>query len=201
MSLLVATVSVVVAASIGSLLGFAAGYLAGRLSGVIMGVLDIMLAFPALVLALALTTFLGASSTNVIIAISFVAIPVFGRLARTQTMTYASRDFVTASRVTGARAVRTLRVEIVPNVAPPIIAYALVFAAIAIVIEGGLSFIGLGVPPPKPSWGAIIAAGQPKLDRSPHISLIPAAVMFVTVLALNTVGEGIRRHLDRRGGA
>ncbi len=70
----------------------------------------------------------------------------------------------------------------------------------AIVIEGGLSFLGLGVPPPKPSWGAIIAAARPKLDRSPHISLIPAAVMFVTVLALNTVGEGIRRHLDRRRG-
>lgn len=193
-SLFVAFTSVVVAASIGCVLGFVAGYLRGRVTSVIMGVLDIMLAFPALILALALTTFLGPGAKNVVLAISFVAIPIFGRLARAQTLSYRQRDFVTASLASGASSARTLFVEIVPNVAPPIIAFALVFAAVAIVIEGGLSFLGLGVPPPNPSWGGMIAAGQARLDRAPHISLIPAVVMFVTVLSLNTVGETIRSY-------
>jgi peptide/nickel transport system permease protein len=165
-----------------------------------MGVLDIMLAFPALVLAMAMTAFLGASAQNVGLVIAFVAIPVFGRLAQAQTLSFSRREFVTASRASGATGTRTLFTEIVPNVAPPVIAFAPLFAAVAIVIEGGLSFLGLGVPPPDPAWGGIIASGQAKLDQSPHISLIPAAVMFLTVLALNIAGDGIRVHYEHGGG-
>ena len=199
-SMLVAFFSVLIAASIGTLLGLVAGSAEGRIGSVIMGVLDIMLAFPALVLALALTAFLGASARDVVIAISFVAIPVFGRLARAQTLTFSKREFVVASHASGATATRTLVTEIVPNVLPPILAFALLFAAVAIAIEGGLSFLGLGVPPPDPSWGGIIAAGQAKLDQAPHVSLIPAGVMFLTVLALHTAGEGVRSHFDRLAG-
>lgn len=199
-SMLVAFCSVAVAASIGMLLGLLAGSLEGRVNGLIMGVLDIMLAFPALVLAMALTAFLGASARNVALVITFVAIPVFGRLAQAQTLSFSRREFVTASRASGATSTRTLFTEIVPNVAPPVVAFALLFAAVAIVIEGGLSFLGLGVPPPKPAWGGIIASGQAKLDQSPHISLIPAAVMFLTVLALNLAGDAIRTHYESGGG-
>ena len=199
-SMLVAFSSVLVAATIGTLLGLLAGSIRGRFASVIMGGLDIMLAFPALVLALALTAFLGASARNVVIAISFVAIPVFGRLARAQTLAFSQREFVVASRASGATGTRTLFTEIVPNVIPPILAFALLFSAVAIVIEGGLSFLGLGVPPPDPSWGGIIASGQAKLDQSPHVSFIPAAVMFLTVLALNTAGDSVRSHFQRIGG-
>jgi peptide/nickel transport system permease protein len=199
-SMLVAFFSVVVAATIGMLLGLVAGSIEGRGRGLIMGVLDIMLAFPALVLAMAMTAFLGASARNVGLVIAFVAVPVFGRMAQAQTLTFSKREFVTASRASGATSSRTLFTEILPNVIPPILAFALLFAAVAIVIEGGLSFLGLGVPPPDPSWGGIIAGGQAKLDQSPHISLIPAAVMFLTVLALNIAGDGVRVHFDSAGG-
>lgn len=199
-SLMVAFASVAIAAVIGSALGLIAGYVGKRVEGFIMGALDTLLAFPALVLALALAVFLGAGGRNVVIAVAFVAIPVFGRLARAQTLSVGKQDFVLVSRSTGASRTRTLVTEIVPNVAPSIFSFALVFAAIAIVIEGGLSFLGLGVPPPKPAWGAIIASGQPKLDQAPHISIVPSILMFVTVLALNTVGEQLKaRFADASG--
>ena len=136
-SLLVAFVSSVVAAVIGSLLGFLAGYVRGRTERVVMSAMDVMLAFPTLIFALALVAFLGASTGNVIIAIAVIAVPVFARLVRAQTLTYSEREFVVASRATGATDRRTLLTEIAPNVVPSILAFALVLAALAIVIEGG----------------------------------------------------------------
>ena len=195
-SLLVAFVSSVVAAAIGSLLGFVAGYVRGRTERVVMSAMDVMLAFPTLIFALALVAFLGASTRNVIIAIAVIAVPVFARLVRAQTLTYSEREFVIASRATGATDRRTLLTEIAPNVVPSILAFALVLAALAIVIEGGLSFLGLGVPLPTPAWGNIISSGQRELEDAPHISLIPGVLMFLTVLALNTVGERLRVHFD-----
>jgi peptide/nickel transport system permease protein len=195
-SLLVAFVSAVLAATVGSLFGFVAGYMRGRTERVVMSSMDVMLAFPTLVLALALVAFLGASTRNVIIAIAVIAVPVFARLVRAQTLSYSEREFVVASRATGATDRRTLLSEIAPNVLPSILAFALVLAALAIVIEGGLSFLGLGVPLPTPTWGSIISAGQPDLDSAPHISLIAGILMFITVLALNTMGERLRAHFD-----
>jgi peptide/nickel transport system permease protein len=195
-SLIVAFVSSVVAATLGSLFGFLAGYVRGRTERVVMSTMDVMLAFPTLIFALALVAFLGASTRNVIIAIAVIAVPVFARLVRAQTLTYSEREFVVASRATGATDRRTLITEIAPNVVPSILAFALVLAALAIVIEGGLSFLGLGVPLPTPAWGNIISSGQQELDDAPHISLIPAVLMFLTVLALNTAGERLRVHFD-----
>jgi peptide/nickel transport system permease protein len=195
-SLFVAFLSSVVAATIGSLFGFLAGYLRGRTERVVMSAMDVMLAFPTLVFALALVAFLGASTRNVIIAIAVVAVPVFARLVRAQTLSYSEREFVVASRATGATDRRTLLTEIAPNVVPSILAFALVLAALAIVIEGGLSFLGLGVPLPTPTWGSIISSGQKDLDTAPHISLIPGLLMFLTILALNTAGERLRVHFD-----
>jgi peptide/nickel transport system permease protein len=195
-SLIVAFVSALFAALVGSLFGFMAGYFRGRTEGVVMGAMDILLAYPALVLALALTAFLGPSTRNVIIAITFIAIPVFARLVRAQTLTYAEREFVLASRAAGATDRRTLITEIAPNVAPSILAYGLVLAALAILIEGALSFLGQGVPLPTPAWGSTIAAGQPELETAPHISLITGVLIFLTVLALNTAGDRLRAHFD-----
>jgi peptide/nickel transport system permease protein len=199
-SLLVAFLSSVVAAAVGSLFGFLAGYVRGRTERVVMSAMDVMLAFPTLIFALALVAFLGASTRNVIIAIAVVAVPVFARLVRAQTLTYGEREFVVASRATGATDRRTLLTEIAPNVAPSILAFALVLAALAIVIEGGLSFLGLGVPLPTPAWGNIIASGQRELDTAPHVSLIPGILMFLTVLALNTAGERLRVHFEGQDG-
>jgi peptide/nickel transport system permease protein len=195
-SLIVAFISASAAAILGSLLGFVAGYFRGRTEGVVMGAMDILLAYPALVFALALTAFLGPSATNVIIAITFIAVPIFARLVRAQTLTYAEREFVLASRAAGATDRRTLMTEIAPNVAPSILAFALVLAALAILIEGALSFVGAGVPLPTPTWGSIISSGQQDLETAPHISLITSGIIFLTVLALNTAGDRLRAHFD-----
>jgi len=197
-SLLVAFLSSTFAVIIGSLFGFVAGYFRGRTEGLVMGAVDVLLAFPALVFALALTAFLGPSTRNVILAITVIAVPIFARLVRAQTLSYAEREFVLASRATGATEPRTLLTEIAPNVAPSILAFALVLAALAILIEATLSFLGLGVPLPTPTWGSIISSGQGELDTAPHISLITGGLIFVTVLALNTAGERLRAHFDSR---
>ena len=133
-----------------------------------------MLSFPPLVLALALTAFLGASQKNVILAIAVVAIPVFGRLVRAQSLAIAERDFVLSARASGAAVRASCVTEIAPNVAPAICAYAVLLAAIAIVVEGSLSFLGLGVPPPTATWGSIVAAVRRELDSAPHIFFFPA---------------------------
>jgi peptide/nickel transport system permease protein len=144
------------------------------------------------VLALALTAFLGASTRNVVIAITIVATPVFGRLVRAQTLSISQRDFVTVARSTGASDGRILFTEIAPNVLPSILAYCLALSALAIVVEGSLSFLGIGVPPPTPTWGSTIASGRRELARASHIVLIPTAIMFISVLALNVLGDKLR---------
>lgn len=196
-SLTIGVLSSLLGGVLGSLLGFTAGFLRGRTEAVIVSLMDALLAFPSLVLALAVTAFLGASARNVIVAIGIVATPVFGRLVRAQTLTIAERDYVLAARSSGASRRRILAVEVAPNVLPAVAAYAVLIAAIAIVVEGSLSFLGLGVPLPTPTWGSIVAGGQGELDEAPHIFLFPVLMIFVTVLALNTVGD----HLRARFGA
>lgn len=199
-SLVVAFSIAGISAVIGSALGFVAGYFRGRIDAVVVSTMDVLLAFPTLIFALALTTFLGPSQRNVVLALSVVAVPVFARVVRAQTLSYSEREFVIASRASGASDTRTLFTEVAPNVVPAIVAFGLVLAALAIVVEGTLSFLGLGVPLPTATWGTIVASGQGELRDAAHISLIPSAVMFLTVLALNTVGERLRSHFDATGG-
>lgn len=195
-SLLIGFLSAALAAIGGSVLGIVAGYFRGRLEGVLVSAMDAMLAFPSLIFALALTAFLGTSMRNVIIAITVVSIPVFGRVVRAQTLTIGERDFVLAARASGTRDLRILATEIAPNVAPAVVAFTILLAALAIVVEGSLSFLGLGVPLPTPTWGSIIASGQGELDSAPHIFLFPTLLIFVTVLALNTIGNRLQDGLD-----
>jgi peptide/nickel transport system permease protein len=200
-SLTVGICSALIAGLVGSLLGLVSGYYRRFAESTIMGLMDIMLAVPALILVIVITSMLGAGVGNVIIAISVLAIPAFARVARGQTLRYSEREFVKAARSLGATRRRILFLEIAPNVVPTMIAYALVTVSAAIVIEGSLSFLGLGVPPEQATWGGMIAGGRSHLGTSPHISLIPAAIMFVTVLALNTLGEHLQRRHDDRSGA
>jgi len=198
-SLLIGLLASLFAAVIGSTIGFVAGFFRGKTETVLVCIMDALLAFPGLVLALALTAFLGASAGNVVLAIAIVSIPVFGRLVRAQTLTISSRDYVLAARASGATRRRILATEIAPNVLPAVGAYAVLLAAIAIVVEGSLSFLGLGVPLPTPTWGSLVAQAQGELDTSAYMFLFPVMMIFVTVFALNTVGDFLRLRFGVEG--
>jgi peptide/nickel transport system permease protein len=199
-SLTVGFASILAAFLIGGSLGLIAGYYGGKLGTVIMGCMDVLLAFPALVFALAIVTFLGQSLRNVTIAIAVVSIAPVARIIRASTLSFAEREFVTAARTVGAKDWRIITREILPNVLPPAASYSLIGVALAIVGEGALAFIGLSVRAPTPSWGGMIAEGVSFLNHYPYISLIPAAVMFVTVLALNFAGDSLRAFFDVKEG-
>ena len=185
---------------IGGLLGMLAGFYRGWLEGLIMSIMDAILAFPGLVLLLLMVFHLGASLTNLILALGFLSIPAFTRVARANTLTFAKQEFVVAARGLGQNDVHILVQEILPNIIMPMLVYALLVVAYMIVAEGALSFLGLGVPSPTPSWGSMIADGKEVLDEAAHVSLIPAFIMFVTVFSFNVIGDAIRGIIDTREG-
>ncbi len=185
----------------GGAAGMLAGYFRGRLDTWVSGGVDVLLAFPPLVLALAVTAFLGQSLLNMTLVLGFLGIPAFTRVARAATLALAQREFVTAARALGATHARILLHELLPNVALPLAAFVLVVVAVTIVAESALSFLGLGVPPPQPSWGSMIAEGRESLDSAAWLAFTPAGVMFVTVLAFNLVGDTLRAVTDPRRGA
>jgi peptide/nickel transport system permease protein len=168
---------------------------------VVVGVDDVLLAFPPLVYALAVTAYLGQSVLNITLVIGILSIPAFTRVARAVTLSLSEREFVTAARALGATHTRILVRELLPNVALPLVAFVLLGVAVTIVVEGALSFLGLGVPPPAPSWGSMIGEGRESLDITPWLAFMPAGVMFATVLAFNVVGDTLRALTDPRPGA
>jgi peptide/nickel transport system permease protein len=176
---------------VGGLLGMTA-LKGGILEAVVMRVLEVFLAFPSLVLAIVVATYLGPSELHVIWAISFFTIPAFARLARAQTLRLRSQTFIVASRLTGTPDRRILLRHLVPNVAPQLLTFGLLGVGVAIMVEASLSFLGLGVPPPNPSWGNMIASGQTDLTSDPYLVLVPVAFLFATVLCLNLLGDAFR---------
>lgn len=200
-SITVGLFAVLIGLVVGGMLGLIAGYYRRRTESVIMTFADALLAFPALVLLLTLTTFMGQTLRNIVLAIGIVTIPVFIRLARANTLTFAQREFVLAAKATGSRNFRIITREVMPNVAMPLMAFSLVVVAVAIVAEGSLSFLGLSVPPTTPTWGNIIAGGRQNLQDAPHIVFFPSLVMFVTVLAFNLAGDRLREVLEVKEGA
>jgi peptide/nickel transport system permease protein len=195
-SLMVGAAAALAAGIVGTLIGLVAGYFRRSVETLTMGAVDILLAFPALVFVIVLTSLLGPTVGNVILALAVLSVPAFARVARAQTLTFAQRDFVKAARSLGTGKWRILFQEIAPNILPTMAAYALVVMAVVIVVEGSLSFLGLGVAADVATWGSTISAGRGLLETAPHISLIPALVMFLTVLALNSLGEKVRRRYD-----
>jgi peptide/nickel transport system permease protein len=186
---------------VGAGLGMLAGYFRGRFEALAMGGMDVLLAFPPLVLILAITAYLGQSILNLSITIGFLSIPPFARVARAATLTLAEREFVTAARALGATHARILLRELLPNVLLPLLAFFLLAVAVTIVVEGALSLLGLGVPPPQPSWGSMIGEGRESLDIAPWLAFLPAGVMFLTVLSFNLVGDTLRAITDPRENA
>jgi len=200
-SLSVGLLAPVIGIVLGGALGLLSGYFRGWLEAVVVSGVDVLLAFPPLVFALAVTACLGQSVPNIILVLGVLAIPAFTRVARAATLSLAEREFVTAARALGATDARILVRELLPNVALPLLAFFLIGVAVTIVVEGALSFLGLGVPPPAPSWGIMIGEGRETLEVAPRLAFIPAIAMFLTVLAFNIVGDALRAVADPRQSA
>lgn len=177
---------------VGGSLGMVAGYLGGAVDAVMMRILDAFIAFPSLVLALAIAEGLGANEMHVIWALAFFSVPAFGRLARATALQVREQAYVSASRLSGTRRSSVLLEHIAPNVVPSLITFGMLNIGVAIVIEGALDFLGLGIPPPTPSWGNMIAMGQGYISSDPGLLLIPSAFLVVTVLAFNRLGDALR---------
>jgi len=200
-SLIVGLCAPVIGLTIGGALGLLAGYFRGRFEALVVGSMDVLLAFPPLILALAVTAYLGQSILYLTLIIGVLGIPAFMRVARASTLTLARREFVIAAEALGATHLRILLRELLPNVMLPLIAFFLLGVAVTIVAEGVLSFLGLGVPPPIPSWGSMIGEGRESLDVAPRLAFMPAIAMFLTVLSFNLIGDTLRALTDPRQGA
>lgn len=211
-SLFVATGAVLFGLIVGGVLGLLAGFFGGKVDTVLTSIFNVFLAIPAIVLALALVAFLqgAAASGNggttidakflLILAIGIVSVPLLGRITRASALTWSQREFVLAARAQGARPLRIMVREVLPNVLPAMMSIALLAVAIAIVAEGTLSILGVGVKD-APSWGNIIALDRGKIKDSPHIVFLPAILIFLTVLSLNFLGDVVRARLDVRESA
>jgi peptide/nickel transport system permease protein len=193
---------------IGGFLGLVTGFFRGRTDAIVTPIMSLLLAIPQFVLALSLVTVLAGgedvSSVRrigvVILGLGIVSIPILGRITRANTLTWSEREFVTASKAMGAKSWRVMFREVLPNVVPAMLSIALLGVGVAIIAEGGLSVFGVGVQLPTPSWGNIIAADRGELRRAPHIILFTTIVLFLTVLALNFLGDVISKRFDVREG-
>lgn len=182
----------------GSLLGVLAGYYRGCTERFIVGAIDTLLAFPRLVFLMMITFVFGSSLLNLTLALGCMTAPTFARVARANTLRFAESEFVLAARCAGASDSAIILKEILPNVLLPLLAYMLLVMGMVIIAEGGLGFLGLSVPSPAPSWGGMIAEGRDVLEQSPHVSMIPTGVMFLTIMAVNLMGDRMRVWFDSR---
>jgi len=197
-SLAVGAIALAIAASIGTVLGLLGGYVGGAADPVIMRVLDGLLAFPSIILALAIVTALGPGLGNAMLAIGIVTIPSFARIVRGSVLSLKEKEFVAAARASGATTRYLMQRVLLPNCLSPLLVLASVSFANAILTEAALSFLGLGVQPPTPSWGAMLDAGRKYLDQTGWYSFAAGAAIFLAVLSLNLVGDGLRDALDPR---
>jgi peptide/nickel transport system permease protein len=195
-SLLVGLVVVSISASVGILLGSVAGYVGGIVDEVISRVIDILLAFPGLLLSIAMVAVLGPSLTNVVIALSLIGWVGYARLVRGQVLRAREFDFVQAARALGAGTPRILLQHIVPSTLPAVTVQATLGMGAAILSEAALSFLGLGVQPPTPSWGTMLNGGRAHLLDAPHLTIFPGLAIAVLVLGFNFLGDGLRDALD-----
>ena len=195
-SLAAGVISVTIAVGVGVPLGMLAGYVGGVVDAVASRITDAMLAIPFLILAIALAAFLGPSLGNAMIAIGITATPIFVRLARGQVLAVRAEDYVEAARAVGNPPARILLRHILPNILPPVIVQATLAIAAAIIAEASLLFLGLGQQPPAPSWGSMLNTAQRFLTQAPWMAIFPGLAIFVTVLAFNLLGDGLRDALD-----
>jgi peptide/nickel transport system permease protein len=197
-SLFVGILSVVVAALAGTGLGLVAGYFGRWTEALIMRAMDVVFAFPSILLALAITAVLGPSLTNAVLAIAVVNLPVFARVARAQTLVVRQLEFVEAKRALGFRTANILLRTILPNILAPVIVQGSLLFASAIITESYLSFLGLGAQPPTATWGNMLRNAIGFMEQAPWLALFPGAAIFLTVLGCNLLGDGLRDRFDPR---
>lgn len=183
---------------VGGGLGAIAAYYRGLLEATVMRLLEIFLAFPSLVLAIVVASYLGPSEMHVIWAISFFTVPYFARLARANTLQVREQTYIRAAQLMGTPDRRTLLRHVAPNIVPPLMTFGLLGVGFSIIIEAALSYLGLGVPPPNPSWGNMISQGQQNLTSHPDLVIIPSAFLFACVLAINLTGDALRYRWSAR---
>jgi peptide/nickel transport system permease protein len=198
LSLWVAAVPVLVSGTLGLILGLVSGYARGWVDQVLMRALDVVLAFPSILLAIGIAAALGPGLQNVVMAIVVVSVPIFARLVRGLVLSVREREYVEAARCLGASTARIVLRHVLPNVLPTVIVYATLETGRVIIFAAGLSFLGLGVQPPAADWGAMLAAGRQVLAVAPHVATIPGLVIFVVTLGFNLLGDGLRDALDPR---
>lgn len=211
-SLMISVGAILFGLIIGGVLGLVSGYYKGRIGNALIGLFDILLAIPPLVLALALVAVLKGDPTKtdgfrlpvvliIILALGIVSIPVLARITRASTLTWSKREFVMAARAQGAKDSRIMLREVLPNVLPAMVSIALLGIAVAMVAEGGLALLGASVEPPTATWGTMINTGRQDLRDASFIMIIPVVAIFITVMALNHLGDAIRKRFDVRESA
>lgn len=198
-SLYAGIVSVIfIALPFGSALGVSAGYFRGWVDTLLSRLVDIMFAFPTLLLAITIVGVLGPSLTNTMIAIGIVYTPTFARIARGSTLGVANLDYIMASRTIGAGNARIITRHLLPNIGAPLIVQTTLAMSTAILIEATLSFLGLGTQPPMPSWGTMLGTGRRYMELAPWVAIYPGIAIMITVLGFNLAGDGLRDALDPR---
>ena len=197
-ALLVGTLSVTIALGLGLVLGSVAGFVGGWADAAIMRAIEVLLAFPYLLLAIAVVSALGPGALNTTIAVGIWGTPPVTRIVRGSVLALAETEYVRAARALGASGPSLIARHILPNILPTVVVYATLFMANAILVEAALSFLGLGVQPPTPSWGLMVSTGRDFLLITPHIATIPGLAIMVAVLGFNLLGDGLRDALDPR---
>jgi peptide/nickel transport system permease protein len=197
-SLAVGIATVTLSVTIGLVLGSLSGYFGGWIDHLLMRLVDILMAFPGILLAIALTAVLGPGLEHVVLALCLIGWTGYARLVRGEILSLREREFIQAARALGCTPSRTIFRHLVPNLLPPLVIQATFGLAAAIVAEGSLSFLGLGVEPPTPSWGAMLNEGRQFLLVAPHLTAYPGIALMLTVLALNLVGDALQNRLEPR---
>jgi peptide/nickel transport system permease protein len=197
-SLWVGVISVGIGLAGGASLGLVSGYVGGRVDMLLMRVVDVMFSIPPIILAITLTGVLGPGLLNATVAIGLVYLPTFARVARGPVLAVVAREYVEAARSSGAGPGRVLRLHVLPNVAAPLIVQTTLALSTAILAEATLSFLGLGIQPPDPSWGTMLGTGRKYMELAPWVAIFPGAAVMLLVLGFNLLGDGLRDVLDPR---
>jgi peptide/nickel transport system permease protein len=197
-SLIIGFSAVMVAMVLGILIGLVAGFFGGWLDALIMRLIDILLAFPAILLAITIVASLGPGLRNSMLAVSLVGIPYYARIVRGSVLSLREQEFVHAARLIGATNLRIIAQHVLPNTLAPLIVAATLDVGFMITAAAGLSFLGLGAQPPTAEWGVMLSQGRQFIRNAPHVSILPGTAIFLVILALNFLGDGLRDALDPR---
>lgn len=195
-SVTIGLAAVLLGLAVGTTVGLMAGYFGGRLDAVLMRGVDVLLAFPGILLAILIISIFGSSVANIIIALAVFSIPTFARVSRGSALTLRTLEYVQAGRALGGSALRVLVKHVLPNALAPVVVYGTLRSATAILGGASLSFLGLGVSPPTPEWGLMVSQGREIMRSAPHVMVFPGLAIFLTVLSVNLLGDVLRDVLD-----